>query len=48
LSRPIDIAKFGLIYAGAQKNIGVPGLCVVIVREDLTGRARPGTPAVLD
>jgi len=48
LSRPIDITKFGLIYAGAQKNIGVPGLCVVIVREDLIGRARPGTPAVLD
>jgi phosphoserine aminotransferase len=48
LSRPIDIAKFGLIYAGAQKNIGPSGLCVVIVREDLLGKARPGTPAVWD
>ena len=48
LSRPIEVAKFGLIYAGAQKNIGPAGLTVVIVREDLTGRARPGTPAVWD
>lgn len=48
LSRPIDVAKFGLIYAGAQKNIGPSGLCVVIVREDLIGRARPGTPQVWD
>jgi phosphoserine aminotransferase len=48
LSRPIDVAKFGLIYAGAQKNIGPSGLVVVIVREDLIGRARPGTPAVWD
>ncbi len=48
LSRPIDVAKFGLIYAGAQKNIGPSGLCVVIVREDLLGKARPGTPAVWD
>ncbi|MFZ0499464.1 MAG: 3-phosphoserine/phosphohydroxythreonine transaminase [Steroidobacteraceae bacterium] len=48
LSRPIDVSKFGLIYAGAQKNIGPSGLCVVIVREDLLGKARPGTPAVLD
>jgi phosphoserine aminotransferase len=46
LSRPIDVARFGLIYAGAQKNIGPSGLCVVIVREDLLGRARAGTPAV--
>jgi phosphoserine aminotransferase len=46
LSRPIDVAKFGLIYAGAQKNIGPAGLTVVIVREDLLGRARPGIPAV--
>ena len=48
LSRPIDVARFGLIYAGAQKNIGPSGLCLVIVREDLIGKARPGTPAVWD
>src|ERR1700759_5068420 len=48
LSRPIDVSKFGLIYAGAQKNIGPSGLCVVIVREDLIGKARPGTPSVWD
>src|SRR5450755_2461046 len=48
LSRPIDVSRFGLIYAGAQKNIGPSGLCVVIVREDLIGHARPGTPAVWD
>ena len=48
LSRPIDVAKFGLIYAGAQKNIGPSGLVVVIVREDLIGRARAGTPSVFD
>lgn len=48
LSRPIDVSKFGLIYAGAQKNIGPSGLCVVIVRDDLLGKARPGTPSVWD
>jgi len=48
LSRPLDVGKFGLIYAGAQKNIGPAGLVVVIVREDLTRKARPGTPAVWD
>jgi phosphoserine aminotransferase len=48
LSRPLDVTKFGLIYAGAQKNIGPAGLVVVIVRDDLTGKARPGTPAVWD
>lgn len=48
LSRPIDVSRFGLIYAGAQKNIGPAGICVVIVRDDLIGRARPGTPAVWD
>ena len=47
LSRPIDVSKFGLIYAGAQKNMGPSGLCVVIVRDDLLGRARPATPSVL-
>ena len=48
LSRPLDVTKFGLIYAGAQKNIGPSGICVVIVREDLIGKARPGTPSVWD
>jgi phosphoserine aminotransferase len=48
LSRPLEVAKFGLIYAGAQKNIGPSGLTVVIVREDLIGKARPGIPAVWD
>ena len=48
LSRPIDVSKFGLIYAGAQKNIGPAGLTVVIVHEDLLGRARPETPSVFN
>jgi phosphoserine aminotransferase len=48
LSRPIDVERFGLIYAGAQKNIGPAGLCVVIVRQELLGRARAGTPSVWD
>jgi len=48
LSRPLDVQRFGLIYAGAQKNIGPAGLTVVIVHEGLLGRARPGTPAVWD
>jgi phosphoserine aminotransferase len=48
LSRPIDAARCALIYAGAQKNIGPAGLTVVIVRDALLGRARPGTPAVWD
>jgi phosphoserine aminotransferase len=48
LSRPIDVSKFGLIYAGSQKNIGPSGLTVVIVRDDLVGHARPGTPQVFD
>ena len=48
LSRPIDVSKFGLIYAGAQKNLGPAGLTIVIVREELLGRARPGTPSFLD
>ncbi|ODN03223.1 putative phosphoserine aminotransferase [Orchesella cincta] len=47
-SRPIDISKFGLIYAGAQKNIGPAGVTIVIVREDLIGKALPITPTVLD
>ncbi len=48
LSRPIDVSKFGLIYAGAQKNIGPAGLTVVIVREDLVGHADPRLPTMLD
>jgi len=48
LSRPIDVKKFGCIYAGAQKNIGPAGLVVVIVREDLIGQALPTTPGILD
>jgi phosphoserine aminotransferase len=48
LSRPIDVRKFGLIYAGAQKNIGPAGLTVVIVRDDLIGRAQPATPQVFN
>jgi phosphoserine aminotransferase len=48
LSRPIDVRKFGLIYAGAQKNIGPAGLTVVIVRDDLVGRAHPATPHVFN
>ena len=48
LSRPIDVAKFGVIYAGAQKNIGPAGLTLVIVRDDLLGRARAATPAFMD
>jgi phosphoserine aminotransferase len=48
LSREIDVSKFGLIYAGAQKNIGPSGLVIVIVRDDLIGKARPGTPLVFD
>jgi phosphoserine aminotransferase len=46
LSRPLEVDRFGLIYAGAQKNIGPAGLCVVIVREELLGRARHDTPSV--
>jgi phosphoserine aminotransferase len=48
LSRPIEVSKFGLIYAGAQKNIGPAGLTLVIVRDDLLGKARPATPAFMD
>jgi phosphoserine aminotransferase len=48
LSRPIDVSRFGVIYAGAQKNIGPAGLAIVIVREDLIGKARRETPGVVD
>ncbi|XP_020913208.1 phosphoserine aminotransferase [Exaiptasia diaphana] len=48
LTRPVDISKFGVIYAGAQKNIGCAGVTLVIVREDLLGRASPQCPIVFD
>jgi len=48
LSRPVDLARYGLIYAGAQKNIGPAGLTIVIVREDLIGQTLPCTPSVFD
>ena len=48
LSRPIDVSKFGLIYAGAQKNIGPAGLTIVIVRDDLLGETVKGTPTMFD
>jgi phosphoserine aminotransferase len=48
LSRPVDIAKYGLIYAGAQKNMGPSGVTVVIVRDDLLGRALPITPSAFN
>ncbi|MCW5620952.1 MAG: 3-phosphoserine/phosphohydroxythreonine transaminase [Burkholderiales bacterium] len=48
LSRPLDVKRFGLIYAGAQKNIGPAGLTIVIVHEDLLGQVAPGTPSMLD
>lgn len=48
LSRPCDVSKFGLIYAGAQKNIGPAGVTLVIVRDDLVGHADPRLPTMLD
>jgi len=48
LSRPIDVRRFGVIYAGAQKNIGPAGLTLVIVRRDLLGRAGAAVPSMLD
>lgn len=48
LSRPLDVSRFGLIYAGAQKNIGPAGLTLVIVREDLLGETVSGTPSMYD
>ncbi|MEY4922156.1 MAG: hypothetical protein RLY17_873 [Pseudomonadota bacterium] len=48
LSRPIDVSRYGVIYAGAQKNIGPAGLTLVIVREDLLGKARTELPSILD
>jgi phosphoserine aminotransferase len=48
LSRPMDVARYGLIYGGAQKNIGPAGLTIVIVRDDLIGHAMRETPTVFD
>ncbi len=48
LSEPFDVSKFGVIYAGAQKNMAPAGLTVVIVREELLGKARAETPTMLD
>ncbi|MBL6749407.1 MAG: 3-phosphoserine/phosphohydroxythreonine transaminase [Nevskia sp.] len=48
LSRPLDVSRFGLIYAGAQKNAGPAGITIVIVREDLLGQALPATPSIFD
>lgn len=48
LSGPVDVSRYGVIYAGVQKNMGPAGMAVVIVREDLIGNAREGTPTMLD
>lgn len=48
LSEPVDVSKYGLIYAGAQKNMGPAGLTVVIIREDLAGEPQPNTPVMLN
>jgi phosphoserine aminotransferase len=48
LSRPLDITRYGLIYAGAQKNLGPAGLTIVIVREDLIGKTIQNTPSIFD
>ncbi len=48
MSRPVDVSKYGLIYAGAQKNIGPAGLTIVIVRDDLIGQALACTPSAFD
>ena len=46
LSEPLDVSRFGVIYAGAQKNIGPAGICLVIVRDDLLGNAQGTTPSI--
>ncbi len=48
LSRPLDVSRFGLIYAGAQKNMGPAGITVAILRDDLLGETVPGTPTMYD
>jgi len=47
-TRPIDWEKYGVVYAGAQKNLGPAGTCIVVVREDLIGKQRPDTPCLFD
>ena len=47
-SRPVDVSKFGLIYAGAQKNMGIAGTALVIIRDDLVGKAKRKIPSMLD
>jgi len=47
-SRPVDWTKYGVVYAGAQKNIGPAGACVVVIREDLIGHQRKDTPIMCD
>ena len=48
MSRPVDVSRYGVIYGGAQKNMGPAGLTVVIIRDDLIGHAAPGTPSMFD
>ncbi|XP_076324514.1 phosphoserine aminotransferase isoform X2 [Tachypleus tridentatus] len=48
LTRPVDVSKYGIIFAGAQKNIGIAGATVVIIRDDLVGHAMPFCPSILD
>jgi phosphoserine aminotransferase len=47
LSRPVDVTKYGLIWAGAQKNAGISGFAIVIIRDDLLDQARPDTPTFI-
>ncbi|KAA8535365.1 hypothetical protein F0562_030368 [Nyssa sinensis] len=47
-SKPVDVTKFGLIYVGAQKNVGPSGVTIVIIRKDLIGNAQGITPVLLD
>ncbi|KXZ53964.1 hypothetical protein GPECTOR_6g883 [Gonium pectorale] len=48
ISKPVDVSKYGVIYAGAQKNVGPAGVTIVIIREDLVGHVRPEAPTMLD
>jgi len=48
LSRPVDVSKFGIIYAGAQKNAGIAGVTIVIIREDLLARSKHDIPSVIN
>lgn len=47
-SKPIDWSKYGVVYAGAQKNVGPSGICITIVRNDLIGKHRKDTPLLCD